>query len=90
MKHAVLALYNVGFALAGKTTICPEYDPGMYTGLFLHDQNIKFLSWQHKISSVASEANGTVDSMNVDDSTSASQTVDVGRSTSVQQKSGII
>jgi len=61
----------------------------MYTGLFLQDQNIGFLSWQHKISSVASEANGTVNSMDVNNSISASQTVDIGRSTGVQQKSGI-
>ena len=73
IKHAVVALYEAGFALAAKPATVPGYAPRLYAGLFLQDQQLGFLKWLHKPASVGGGMNSTLGTVDASNSSSTPQ-----------------
>ncbi|CAD6568597.1 MAG: hypothetical protein ASARMPRED_001872 [Alectoria sarmentosa] len=90
MKHAVQAIYEAGIALAVKPITRRGYVPRLYAGLFLQNRQIGFMKWQHKQRAVAGATNGTVDLVDVVNSTSTLQLMHVDGPTSLQVDMGDI
>ncbi|CAF9926346.1 MAG: hypothetical protein ALECFALPRED_003423 [Alectoria fallacina] len=90
VKHAVQVIYEAVTALAAKPIIRRGYVPRLYAGLFLQNRQIGFMKWQHRQNVVAGAANGTVDLVNVVNSTSTLQLMHVDGPTSLQVDTGDI
>ena len=73
VKHAVVALYKAGTALAEKALKKRGFVPRLYAGLFLQNQQIGYLKWLHKSSSLGSEVNRTLSLIDASNSTAALQ-----------------
>ncbi|KAM0798101.1 hypothetical protein BDR22DRAFT_891619 [Usnea florida] len=89
-KHAVLAVYIAGMALAAKSVTRPEYTPEMYAGLFIDNQQVGFLKWQLRQDSVSGVPNSTVSLINSVNSTSTRLFARSDGETGVQDLSGVI
>lgn len=90
VKYGVRAIYEAGIALAAKPITRRGYVPRLYAGLFLQNRQIGFMKWQHKQRTVAGAANGTVDLVDVVNSTSTLQLMHVDGPTSLQVDKGDI
>ena len=73
IKHAVVALYEAGIALAAKPATVPGYAPRLYAGLFLKNQQLGFLKWLHKPASVGGGMNSTLSIVDASNSSSTQQ-----------------
>ena len=73
VKHAVVALYKAGTALAEIAIKKRGFVPRLYAGLFLQNQQIGYLKWMHNSSSLGSEVNSSLSLIDASNSTAALQ-----------------
>ena len=73
VKHAVVALYKAGTALAEIAIEKRGAVPRLYAGLFLQNQPIGYLKWMHGSSSLGSEVNSNLSLIDASNSTAALQ-----------------
>ena len=91
VKHAVQAVYQAGVALATKPITVPGNVPKLYAGIFLQNQQIGFLKWQHRrYLTAAGEMNGTVSLIDAANLTSAAQLSRGDEPTRLRESQGTI
>lgn len=90
VKHTILAVYEGGVALAARPITRRGQVPGQFGGLYLQNQLVGLMKWQHKTYSVAVEATNTVGLINAVNSTATLRLVHSGEPTSLNESTGVI
>lgn len=67
-KHAIQAIYEAGTALARIPTMTPNQVPRAFAGLYLRNQLIGLMKWQHKSTLEMGMANATLDLLSTNSS----------------------
>ncbi len=78
-RHAIQAVYEAGTALARIAITSPNQVPRLIARLYLRNQLIGLMKWQHKSNQVRSEANATLSLLDTVNSTHGLQSVPMNK-----------